>query len=163
MRGRVIGAVVTIVVVMAGAAMWPISAFAKADNLVYSGAKGPVIHKLVVDEIFWLPAGKTFDKVNGNAKYERLMRRFVSDLGGTPYYNIVTQYPDSTKVAPSNSLKLDGWAVDTTNAYPSHVPLTRTDVENEVKRMVSKQGWTLDSNHLFIVFVAKGIRVYKKS
>ena len=161
MRGRVIGAVVTIVVVMAGAALWPISAFANGDNLVYNGAKGPVIHKLVVDEIFWLPTGQTFDKVNGDAKYERLMRRFVSDLGGTPYYNIVTQYPDSTKVAPSNSVKLDGWVVDSTNAYPSDVPLNRADVAAEVKRMVSKRGWTLDSNHLFIVFVAKGIRVYK--
>ncbi|HWS45770.1 MAG TPA: hypothetical protein VN636_07910, partial [Acidimicrobiia bacterium] len=123
--------------------------------------RGPVIHKLVVDEVFWLPHGYTYDKVHGDARYELLMRRFVSDLGGTPYYNIVTQYPDSTKVAPSNSVKLDDSVVDTTNRYPNDVPLTRKDVSSEVHRMVVKRHWKEDGNHLFIVFTGKGIRVYK--
>lgn len=160
-RHHTLGMALAVVGVVVAMTISPVAAFAGGNNLAYNNEHGPVIHKLVVDEIFWLPKGYTYDKDTSDAQYELLMRRFVSDLGGTPYYNIVTQYPDSTGVAPVNSVTLDDWVVDTANSYPNDVPLTRNDVRKEVNRMVAKRSWTEDGNHLFIVFTGHGIRVWK--
>jgi hypothetical protein len=74
-----------VVGVVVGMNISPVAAFAGGNNLAYNNEHGPVIHKLVVDEIFWLPKGYTYDKDTSDAQYELLMRRFVSDLGGTPH------------------------------------------------------------------------------
>src|SRR5580693_5248241 len=63
------------------------------DNVCYNG--GAVIHKVVVDEIFWLPSGLHYEPTSNpkssDSNYENLVQRFIRDIGGSPFYNIITQ------------------------------------------------------------------------
>ena len=61
-RHHTLGTTLAVVGVVVGMTISPVAAFAGGDNLTYNKEHGPVIHKLVVDEIFWLPKGYTYDK-----------------------------------------------------------------------------------------------------
>ena len=60
--------------------------------LPYNG--GPVMHPSNVYTIFWLPNGYSYGAVS-DANYENLINRFFTDLSGSQYYDILTQYPDT--------------------------------------------------------------------
>jgi len=95
--------------------------------------------------IFWQPAGGFAPAFP--AGYQAGLERYFENVGGTPFYNIVTQYNDSTGVPVPNatSLGAPSWT-DTTTAAPSgcdgtstgavpatpHCPLTDADIQNEV-------------------------------
>src|ERR1035441_9823009 len=56
---------------------------------------GPVMQAPTVYLIFWLPSGVHYDPSGaaGDTTYENLMARFFSDVSGSSYLNIVSQYP----------------------------------------------------------------------
>ena len=103
------------------------------QNLQYNG--GPVMRNPTNFLIFWQPPGRAAFP----AGYQAGMERYFQNLGGTPLYNIVTEYGDSTAKPVPNSTSLGAPSyTDTTTAPPSgndgsiaH-PLTDGDIQNEV-------------------------------
>lgn len=83
-----------------------------STNLVYHG--GPVMRSPVTYAIFWQPPGSTPFPYG----YEAGIQRFFQDVGGTPFYNIVTQYGDSSGQPAPNAVSFGGSWTDT-NAFPN--------------------------------------------
>jgi hypothetical protein len=111
--------------------------------LAYGG--GPVMRNPTNYLIFWQPAGGYAPAFP--AGYQTGIENFFQNLGGTPFYNIITQYNDTSGVPVPNaeSLGAPSWT-DTSTAAPSgcdgtpigavgatpHCPLTDADIQNEV-------------------------------
>ena len=102
-------------------------------NLLYGS--GPVMRSPTNYLIFWQPPNRAAFP----AGYQAAIEKFFRDEGGTPFYNIVTEYSDSSGVAVPNFESLGGPSfTDTTTAAPSgndgtvaH-PLTDSDIQSEV-------------------------------
>jgi len=116
------------------------------SNLQYNG--GPVMTGTTnVYAIFWEPTG------NVSSTYHSLIERYFTDVGGTGLYKNNTQYTDSSGNAPSNTTLAGSW-VDST-AYPES-PLLDSDIQNEVSRAQSANGWTSSVDNIFFVFTEAG-------
>jgi hypothetical protein len=125
---------------------------------------GTVIKQLTVYPVFWLPSGQHYEPggtAQSDGDYEQLVQQWIEDVGGTPYYNLLTQYPDGSG-APQNSLVFGGSFVDTI-AYPHSGQIgdevSDADITAEVNRAVTANGWQSGRDHLVAVFTAQGIRV----
>jgi hypothetical protein len=144
---------------------WP--APSRGTSLAYSG--GPVMADTMrVHLIYWVPSGVVLEPAAGDGvgNFETLTQHFFSDLAASNYLAIATQYPGTCAGAPcvlSNrpgSLVLGGSWVDT-REYPTHGvagvagsqanPLLDTDIQSEVTRAISVNGWTADANSIFLV------------
>jgi hypothetical protein len=97
--------------------------------------------------IFWEPTG------NVSSTYHSLIERYFTDVGGTGLYKNNTQYTDSSGNASSNTTLVGSW-VDST-AYPES-PLLDSDIQNEVSRAQSANGWTSSIDNIFFVFTEAG-------
>jgi uncharacterized repeat protein (TIGR01451 family) len=114
--------------------------------LTYHG--GPVMRNPLNYLIFWTPKSSPQYAVSfpAPANYQTGIETFVQKVGGTPLYNIVTQYTDGGG-APPNSASWGASWVDTNTAAPSgcngtatgavgatpNCPLTDADIQNEVE------------------------------
>jgi uncharacterized repeat protein (TIGR01451 family) len=108
--------------------------------------RGPVR----VFTIYWAGPTGTFP-----ANFQTDINQFVNDLNNSSYYNIATQYSDTTgNIGPAISLA--GTWLDTTNAFP-HTALTGGDLLAEVNRAITANGWTSDANSFFEVLTPTGI------
>jgi hypothetical protein len=116
--------------------------------------------------IFWLPKGDSFEPNGSNSRYERLMERYFQDVGGTPFYNILSQYYDDIGGPVRNVVTLGGSYVDTASyaaAGTESDPLLDSDISQEINRVLAlKRGeWVADSEH--IVFLVTGYNVQECS
>jgi hypothetical protein len=117
-----------------------------ASNLLYHG--GPVMAGTAhVFAIFWEPTGSVV-----STNYNSLITRYFNDVGGSTDYVIQHQYTQSGGSFPNNSV-LSGTFVDT-RAYPSN-PMFDSDIQAEVSRAKSINGWASSINNVFFVFTAK--------
>src|SRR5436190_19256732 len=77
-------------------------------NMDYHG--GSVMRNVTTYVIFWdpttLPAGYTGATYDSN--YRALVERYFNDNGGTPYFNILTQYGDNTGAPVPNATTFGG-------------------------------------------------------
>jgi len=129
--------------------------FSGTNPLTYHG--GSVMRDPVNYLIFWQPTGQSFP-----AGYQTGIRRYFQDIGGTPYYNEVTQYGDSSGQPVPNHTTYGGTWVDT-NAFPhagtTADPLTDGDIQGAVNDAVSAnptwQGPGLST--MYFVFTPKGV------
>lgn len=124
---------------------------------------GTVMAVSTVYAIFWLPPGTHFEPVGQgtDARFEHLVEQYFNDVGGTPYYNIVTQYSrdGNGQVVPGgpiqNSAELGGVYEDT-SPYPTTIngdpPLA------SIKRAIAAKGWTPNAHSLFFVFLPHGVQ-----
>src|SRR5262249_16782695 len=71
-------------------------------NLQYNG--GPVMRNPVNYLIFWQPAGGFAPAFP--AGYQAGIEKYFQSIGGTPYYNIVTQFNDTSGAPVPNSASL---------------------------------------------------------
>jgi hypothetical protein len=135
-------------------------------NLPYNG--GPVLMNPVrVFLVYWLPPGVVLDTSvsDGIGNFESLTQRFVQDLSGTDYLNIVTQYPGCGSYGcvlqnVKGAVVLGGAWTDT-QAYPHNNainatgtqgnPLQDSDIQNEVSRAISQNNWNVDVNSIVVV------------
>ncbi|MGB8647971.1 MAG: hypothetical protein WCF84_22240 [Anaerolineae bacterium] len=131
-------------------------------NLSYHN--GPVMHTNKVYAIYWQPSGYTM-----SATYQTLINKFFTDVAAasgqtTNVYYSDTQYSDTTG-AIAYSSTFGGSYLDT-NAYPasgcnvySGVSLCLSDaqLQTEINRVVSLNGWTANSSTEFFMFTAKGV------
>lgn len=152
------------------------------NNLSYDSRKGPVMQTPnTVFLIYWLPSGFKFDTSStvpdGVGNFEQLTQQFFKDVAGTPYFNIVTQYPaqcGSNLCALQNftgDVQLGGSWVDTTkytvngvtvaNAGTQANPLQDFDIQQEVTRAINANSWTAGINAAFFVFTGAGVEECK--
>jgi hypothetical protein len=130
---------------------------------------GPVMQQPRVFLIFWLPTGQHFDPggASGDTTYENLMQRFFTDVSGTSYLNIMSQYPGlcsppalTTTQPCFGGVTVGGTFVDT-HAYPhsgsASDPLQDSDVRTEVTNFITANSLTPGLNTEFFVFTAAGI------
>jgi hypothetical protein len=120
---------------------------ASAGNLRYHG--GPVIIDTAnAYAIFWEPTGSYV-----SSSYNSLILQYFGDVGGSTLYRNSKQYKNSSGGYPSNAVLAGSW-IDT-HAYPSGT-LSDAQIQGEVTRAQSKNGWQSSINNIFFVFTAKG-------
>ncbi len=101
---------------------------------------GPVMRAPVNYLIFWQPPGTAFAP-----GYMATIQRYFEDIGGTPTYNIVTQYTDGTNQPVPDAATYGGTWVDT-SAFPhsgeGSDPLLDSDIQGAVSAAISANpGW----------------------
>ncbi len=107
---------------------------------------GPVMGGTMnIYAIFWEPSG------NVSANYNSLIKRYFGDVGGSSLYQNNQQY-SGQGTAPSDS-KLAGTWIDSAS-YPEN-PLLDSDIQGEVSRAQSVNGWSSSINNAFFVFTEK--------
>jgi len=132
-------------------------------NVINHG--GPTLQNPIrVFYIYWLPPGVVLDTsvADGVGNFTTLLKRFIDDLSGSNYANILTQYPGSC--GPSQCVMSNGAGAFTfagswtdSQNYPSGRgtranPLQDSDVQNEIVRAIEQNFWTADVNSIFFVF-----------
>jgi hypothetical protein len=123
------------------------------------------IQDLTVYTVFWLPSGQHYyDPVNPgsatDAAFEQTVNQWVQDVGGTPYYNMVTQYFNQSSQL-DNSVTFGGSYVDVT-PYPHDDTqfVTDNEIMDEVQRAVaSNPSWRGGLDHVVAVFTANGMQI----
>ncbi len=119
-----------------------------------------VMHTFTAYLIFWLPLGQRYERHGSDARFESLMAQYFRDIGGTPFYNIVTQYWDYRSPI-RNEVALGGTYVDAT-PYP-HTgtradPLYDVDIRATIERAIGVNGWSVDDDTAFFVFTGAGVQ-----
>lgn len=128
-------------------AQYPNVRFARTNNLTYHN--GPTMRTTSTTySIFWVPTGSYV-----SSTYTSLINRYFGDIGGSGLYNNNTQYYDSTGNIVNNSTLGGTWT--DTSSYPSS-SISDAQVQSEVSKAMTANGWTGGLNHLFFVFTAKG-------
>jgi uncharacterized repeat protein (TIGR01451 family) len=122
-------------------------------NMTYHG--GSVMRQFHAYAIYWDPNN------NLPASFRTLVNRYFQDIGGTPFYNVNTQYSDGSGNI-QNIADLGGTWLDTGNAYP-HAgsgadPLTDGDIRAEVNRAITANSWPSGGlTNMYFVFTEQGI------
>jgi hypothetical protein len=132
---------------------------------------GPVMQPRTVFLIFWLPSGFHYDSSNtaaADTKYEGLMSQFFTDMPGSTYLNILSQYPGvcsppaiSAATSCLGPITVGGTTVDTrayaTGAGTPLSPIRDIDMQTEVSNFISSKGLTPDLSMGFFVFLGAGV------
>jgi hypothetical protein len=132
------------------------------SDMTYHG--GPVMRDVTTYAVWWspttLPAGYTGALFGPN--YRDTIERYLTDVSGTPYFDILTQYRDSSGLPVPNSTHFGGSWVDTTT-YPhagtSGDPLGDGDIDAAITRAIAANPtWQTGSlNTMYFVFTGKNI------
>ena len=131
---------------------------------------GPVMQAPTVYLIFWLPSGVHYDPSGaaGDTTYENLMARFFSDVSGSSYLNIVSQYPgvcgppNLATTQPCFGPVTVGKTFVDTQAYPhtgtAGDPLQDSDIQTEINGFIAANGLTPGLDKEFFVFTGANIQ-----
>jgi hypothetical protein len=127
------------------------------NPLVYDTTdNGPVMRSPTNYVIMWQAPYFTANSDTFAPGYQTGVEMFFQSLGGTPFYNITTQYGDSTGVPVPNASTWGGTWVDTSNNPTSgndgsepistctfpHCPLSYDDIYDEVQAAIAANpGW----------------------
>jgi len=138
---------------------------ARPTGVSYHG--GPVLGAPTTYVVFWLPRGHTFEpgQQGGDARYERLITRYFRDIGGTPYYGILTEYSSD----PAHHALVAGGPIRNRSpfggAYVDTVPYPWerrqrgvVDTDVVVADAVRAAGWRLAPRNIVVVFTAAGVQ-----
>jgi hypothetical protein len=122
-------------------------------NMTYHG--GPTQQTVAAYTIFWSPNGTI------SSSYRTLINRYFQDIGGSSFYNVVSQYPGLTDT--QNVSTLGGTWIDT-GPYPAGEgsafnPLSHTDIQTEVARALSlNPSWNpAGLGRMFFVYTELGV------
>jgi hypothetical protein len=134
---------------IAASANFTASASASATSspvLTYHG--GPVMTGTThVYVIFWEPNN------NVSTNYNSLLSRYFGDVGGSPLYQNLRQYPQAGGAFPSNAVLAASW-VDNATSYSAN-PILDSDIQTEVTHAQTVNNWTSSSNNIFFVFTER--------
>lgn len=121
---------------------------------------GPVMHTFTAYVIFWAPPGVRFEPYGGNARFQSLVRQYLSDVGGTPFYGLLTQYWDLQ--GPVRNVETLGGTYLDTQPYPQAGtranPLSDGDITAEINRVRRLEGWSVTSSSAFIVLTGYNVQ-----
>lgn len=121
---------------------------------------GPVMTLFAAYVIFWLPDGIHFESSpGGDSNYEQLLQRYFHDVGGSSFYDILTQYFGSNG-SPSNAASIGGMIVDTT-PYPragtTSAPLLDADLQDEILNVINAQSWPVGLTAMYFIYTGNAI------
>jgi hypothetical protein len=138
-------------------------AFDSTTDMTYHG--GSVMRSVTNYAIFWnpatqpagYPAGGMFD-----SNFRATVDNYFHDIGGTPYYDILTQYGDNTGQPVPNAASFGGDWVDTTtfpHAGTNADPLTDGDIRDSIDRAIAANPtWQAPSNStMYFVYTGKNV------
>jgi hypothetical protein len=85
--------------------------------------------------------------------------QFLQDVGLSSYFNILTQYSDSSGAAPVNAPSfVSSW--EDTGSYPHSGtigdPLQQSDISNEVAHAIQVNNWQVSPDDVVLVYTALG-------
>ncbi|HEX8940995.1 MAG TPA: hypothetical protein VF763_12615 [Candidatus Limnocylindrales bacterium] len=137
------------------------SSLRTTSNLGYHN--GPTMRTNAVYAIYWVPAG-----YGVSTHYESLINGFFGNVAAdsgkaSNVYYSDTQYYDTTgSIAYSSSFAgsyVDNAALPASGCSDSYTSVCLTDaqLQSEIQRVVSLNGWTPSSSTEFFMFTAKGI------
>jgi hypothetical protein len=116
---------------------------------------GPTQQTLVAYTIFWSPHSSI------SSSYQTLINRYFQDIGGSSFYNVVSQYPGLADT--QNVSTLGGTWIDA-DPYPAGkgtaiAPLSHTDISTEVARALSlNPSWNpAGLDRMYFVYTEPGI------
>jgi hypothetical protein len=125
-------------------------------NMTYNS--GPVEQNVAAYTIFWSPHSTI------SSGYRTLIDRYFQDIGGSAFYNIVSQYYQLPGPAYMQNISTLGGTWIDTNPYPggrgtSTNPLSDADIENEVTRALSlNSSWNpVSLGKMYFVYTEPGI------
>ena len=134
--------------------------------------QGTVMPRSETYAVFWLPSGSHFEPGGQDERYESLIERYFRNVGGTSFYNILTQYSRDghghvVYDGPiRNSSRLAGVFGDI-RKYPHpgtrKSPLTLDDVLHELERDMSREHWVASDDRMFFMFTAGGAEICDSS
>lgn len=130
---------------------------------------GPVMRSDTVYLIFWLPSGFNFDSTGDNRTFESTIGQYFTDVNGSSFYGILTQYWDYTGFI-QNSVTLGGTWVDaspyqrcgasgscTAVAATQGDPLLDDDIQAEITKAEKRNpSWHAGATSEFFVFTGLG-------
>jgi hypothetical protein len=124
-------------------------------NMTYHG--GSIMQTVTAYAIYWTPNNQL------DATYQNLINRFLTDVGGTGYYNTLTQYTQTGGAATQNVVTFGGSFVDSTTSYGGKGtvanPFLNADLRAEVQHAIAvNPGWTPPSlTTQYFLFTEQGI------
>lgn len=124
---------------------------------------GTVIHRLTVYLLFWLPKGYSLEPSGNNDRFMHLMEQYFQDVGGTPFYNILSQYYDESGGPVRNVVTLGGSYIDT-QPYPAagtqSDPLFDGHIVHEINNVLDlkKGAWVTDDDHMVFLFTGYNVQ-----
>jgi hypothetical protein len=121
---------------------------------------GPVMHTFAAYVIFWAPPGVNFEPDGQNARFQSLVQQYFTDVGGTRFFGLLTQYWDQHGPV-RNVATLGGTYLDQ-QPYP-HAgtranPLSDDDVSAEIARVRALEGWKVTDGAAFIVMTGYNVQ-----
>ena len=130
-----------------------------SSPVTYNG--GPIQVQQNIYLIFWLPAGQHFEPSGNDTNFESLITRYFNDIGGSQFYSLLEQYPDSVDGSPSTAVHLAGAYIDS-SPYPKAGtqadPLIGQNIFNEVQKYIASGSLPVGIDNEFYVFTAHGIK-----
>ena len=131
-------------------------------NLAYHN--GPVMHTNTAYAIYWFPSGSSY-----SSNYQNLIDGFFKNVAAdngksSNVYYSDTQYYDNVNSNILYSSAFGGSVVDTNSFPPSgcsdsytSVCLSDAQLQAEVQRVMSAQGWTGGTTHVFFIFTPRNV------
>jgi hypothetical protein len=112
---------------------------------------GPIVTG--VPEVYFIWYG-TWDNNADNTAVQFILTDFLSNLGGTPYFQINAMYANGIGGAPSGALFYSGAAVD---RYSHGLELTASDMVGIVQNQIVTGGLPLTPSGIYVVLASADV------
>jgi hypothetical protein len=116
-----------------------------------------------------VPVGALPGGPDGDVDYEAIISQYFKDVGGTGFYNLLTQYADEESSPTVNSATLGGQWTDncgyTSTATPDvgavpggteAAPIYQADIQAEVQKAIQVNHWPEGTDNEYFVFTGYG-------
>jgi hypothetical protein len=112
---------------------------------------GPIVTG--VPDVFLIWYG-TWDNNPDNTAVQFILTDFLSNVGGSPYFQINAMYPNNIGGAPSGALFYSGAVVD---RYSHGLELTASDIAAIVENQITTGGLPQDPSGIYVVLASADV------
>ena len=141
--------------------LWALPAFAQSapaspkDNVKTDSKiayhNGPIVTG--VPDVYFIWYG-TWDNNADNTAVQFILTDFLSNVGGSPYFQINALYPNNIGGGPSGALFYSGAAID---RYSHGLELTATDIAAIVESQITSGGLPQDPSAIYVVLASADV------
>jgi hypothetical protein len=122
----------------------------KTDSKI-SYHNGPIVTE--VPEVYFIWYG-TWDNNADNTAVQFILTDFLSNVGGSPYFQINAMYPNNSGGAPSGALFYSGAAID---RYSHGLELNAEDIAGIVENQILTGGLPLTPSGIYVVLASADV------